>query len=58
MTKEIIYIHTATGYLATHFFNTQEAYFTYDRQEKEEHDRNLEIDHDLSFREGLTPDVP
>ncbi|KAK4165345.1 tubulin domain-containing protein [Cladorrhinum sp. PSN259] len=38
------------NYLATHFWNTQESYFTYS-------DNDLSpINHDIHFRPGLTPD--
>ncbi|KAK4650430.1 mtDNA inheritance, partitioning of the mitochondrial organelle [Podospora pseudocomata] len=39
-----------SNYLATHFWNTQESYFTYS-----ENDEPL-IDHDVHFRPGLSPD--
>ncbi|SZF01368.1 unnamed protein product [Blumeria hordei] len=39
-----------SNYIATHFWNTQEAYFTY-----EEGDESL-IDHDVHFRAGTAPD--
>ncbi|TFY63898.1 hypothetical protein EVJ58_g2947 [Rhodofomes roseus] len=48
--KEIIYIQAGqlANYTGTHFWNTQEAYFTYGE------DEHSEIDHDVSFREGST----
>ncbi|KAK4204417.1 tubulin domain-containing protein [Triangularia verruculosa] len=39
-----------SNYLATHFWNTQESYFTYS-----ENDEPI-IDHDVHFRPGLSPD--
>ena len=39
-----------SNYIATHFWNTQEAYFTY-----EEGDESL-IDHGVHFRAGTAPD--
>ncbi|KAH9915313.1 Misato segment II tubulin-like domain-containing protein [Fomitopsis serialis] len=48
--KEIIYIQAGqlANFAGTHFWNTQEAYFTYGEDEQSE------IDHDVSFREGST----
>lgn len=52
--KEILYLHTGTGYLAAHFFNTSRSYFTYDdSSEKDE----ILVDHDISFQEGRARDV-
>ncbi|PCH42910.1 tubulin nucleotide-binding domain-like protein [Wolfiporia cocos MD-104 SS10] len=47
--KEIIYIQAGpfANYIGTHFWNTQESYFTYDDNEE------ADINHDVSFREGL-----
>ncbi|SPQ22566.1 a60ae1e7-166f-4579-a23c-5b441c2f00d7 [Thermothielavioides terrestris] len=39
-----------SNYLATHFWNTQESYFTYSENEESP------IDHDIHFRPGLAPD--
>ncbi|KAK4157088.1 hypothetical protein C8A00DRAFT_29944 [Chaetomidium leptoderma] len=39
------------NYLATHFWNTQESYFTYSADQAES-----PIDHDVHFRPGLAPD--
>ncbi|KAI9808226.1 MAG: hypothetical protein M1825_004683 [Sarcosagium campestre] len=39
-----------SNYLATHFWNTQESYFTYSQDEESP------IDHDISFRPGLGAD--
>ena len=51
--KEILYFQAGTlaNHIGTHFWNTQEAYFTY-----ADGDDPL-IFHDRSFREGLTPKV-
>lgn len=51
--KEIIYIQAGqlANYTGTHFWNTQEAYFTYSEHEQSE------IDHDVSFREGSARSV-
>ncbi len=48
--KEIIYIQAGklSNYIGTHFWNTQESYFTY-----EEGDEPI-VEHDISFREGQT----
>ncbi|KXX75549.1 Protein dml-1 [Madurella mycetomatis] len=40
-----------SNYLATHFWNTQESYFTYSEDQAES-----PIDHDIHFRPGLAPD--
>ncbi|KAF8194333.1 Misato segment II tubulin-like domain-containing protein [Mycena galopus ATCC 62051] len=47
--KEILYIQAGTqaNYIGTHFWNTQESYFTHEDGE------DPEIDHGISFREGL-----
>ncbi|KAK4146167.1 tubulin domain-containing protein [Dichotomopilus funicola] len=39
------------NYLGTHFWNTQESYFTYSPEQPES-----PIDHDIHFRPGLAPD--
>ncbi|KAL1838142.1 hypothetical protein VTJ49DRAFT_2993 [Mycothermus thermophilus] len=39
------------NYLATHFWNTQESYFTYSQDQPES-----PVDHDIHFRPGLAPD--
>ncbi|KAL2271542.1 hypothetical protein VTJ83DRAFT_913 [Remersonia thermophila] len=39
------------NYLATHFWNTQESYFTYTPDQPES-----PVDHDIHFRPGLAPD--
>lgn len=48
--KEVIYIQSGhfANYIGTHFWNTQESYFTYEEGEESE------VDHDVSFREGLS----
>lgn len=48
--KELIYIQAGqfANFIGTHFWNTQEAYFTYGDDEQSE------VDHDVSFREGST----
>ncbi|KAJ7046455.1 Misato segment II tubulin-like domain-containing protein [Mycena alexandri] len=47
--KEILYIQAGNqaNYAGTHFWNTQESYFTYEEGE------DPETDHGISFREGL-----
>jgi hypothetical protein len=39
------------NYTGTHFWNTQESYFTYDE------DSDPVVDYDISFKEGLTSTV-
>ncbi|KAL2181533.1 tubulin domain-containing protein [Thermothelomyces heterothallicus CBS 202.75] len=39
------------NYLATHFWNTQESYFTYSADQPES-----PVDHDIHFRPGIAPD--
>lgn len=53
--KEIIYIQAGSfaNYIGTHFWNTQESYFTYGSDEDEEAGEPL-VSNDISFREGLT----
>ncbi|KAI0632877.1 tubulin domain-containing protein [Trametes polyzona] len=48
--KEILYVHAGpfANYIGTHFWNTQEGYFTYGE------DEDPVVFHDRSFREGLT----
>lgn len=48
--KEILYIQAGTqaNYIGTHFWNTQESYFTYGDEEEDP-----ETSHGISFREGL-----
>lgn len=55
--KEIIYIQAGSlaNYTAQHFWNTQEAYFTYDDDDSGEKKEEPLVDHDISFREGLSP---
>ncbi|KAJ7648544.1 Misato segment II tubulin-like domain-containing protein [Mycena rosella] len=47
--KEILYIQAGSqaNYAGTHFWNTQESYFTYGEEE------DAEVSHGISFREGL-----
>ncbi|THU90558.1 tubulin nucleotide-binding domain-like protein [Dendrothele bispora CBS 962.96] len=47
--REILYIQAGTfaNYVGTHFWNTQEAYFTYAEEDEPF------VCHDISFREGL-----
>ncbi|KAG1824274.1 Misato segment II tubulin-like domain-containing protein [Suillus variegatus] len=49
--REIIYIQAGSfaNYVGTHFWNTQESYFTY------EDDDEPIVNHDLSFEEGRSP---
>lgn len=49
--REIIYIQAGSfaNYVGTHFWNTQESYFTYN-----DNDEPI-VNHDLSFQEGLSP---
>lgn len=51
--KEILYIQAGSlaNYIGTHYWNTQESYFTYDE------DSDPIVNHDISFREGSTPKV-
>ncbi|KAF8648203.1 hypothetical protein AX16_006342 [Volvariella volvacea WC 439] len=51
--REIVYIQAGTlaNYTGTHFWNTQECYFTYGDEE----DANPIVNHDVSFREGISP---
>ncbi|KAF8335795.1 Misato segment II tubulin-like domain-containing protein [Cantharellus anzutake] len=53
--REIIYIQTGnvSNYIGTHFFNTCESYFTYDVDDKVK--KMDQIDHNVSFREGVAP---
>ncbi|OJA08111.1 hypothetical protein AZE42_08038 [Rhizopogon vesiculosus] len=49
--REIIYIQAGSfaNYTGTHFWNTQESYFTYDGEDEPI------VNHDLSFEEGRSP---
>ncbi|KAG2361555.1 Misato segment II tubulin-like domain-containing protein [Suillus spraguei] len=49
--REIIYIQAGSfaNYAGTHFWNTQESYFTYDGEDEPI------VNHDLSFEEGRSP---
>lgn len=56
--KEILYIQAGTlpNFVGTHFWNTQESYFQYDGDGGDDK-AEPEINHDISFREGLSPKV-
>ncbi|KAA1470407.1 tubulin nucleotide-binding domain-like protein [Dentipellis sp. KUC8613] len=49
--KEILYIQAGqlSNHIGTHFWNAQQSYFTYDEDEE------VVVDHDVSFREGISP---
>lgn len=51
--KEILYVQAGSfaNFIGTHFWNTQESYFTYGEDEEPA------VYHDKSFREGLTSEV-
>lgn len=51
--KEILYIQAgpSANHVGTHFWNTQESYFTYGE------DEDPTVFHDRSFREGVTSKV-
>jgi hypothetical protein len=51
--KEIIYVQAGntSNHIGTHFWNTQQSYFTYSE------DKEVLVDHDVSFREGVSPRV-
>lgn len=51
--KEIIYIQAGniSNYVGTHFWNAQQSYFTHSG------DKEVLFDHDVSFREGVSPRV-
>lgn len=57
--KEILYIQAGSfpNFAGTHFWNTQESYFEYDGDEDDSGVGEPEINHDVSFREGLSPKV-
>jgi hypothetical protein len=57
--KEVLYIQAGTlpNFVGTHFWNTQESYFQYDGDEGDDETDEPEINHDVSFREGLSPKV-
>ncbi|KAF9644227.1 tubulin nucleotide-binding domain-like protein [Thelephora ganbajun] len=54
--KEILYIQAGTipNFVGTHFWNAQESYFHYDGDESTSEVDEPEINHDVSFREGLS----
>ncbi|KAF8483626.1 tubulin nucleotide-binding domain-like protein [Russula ochroleuca] len=49
--KEIIYIQAGniSNHVGTHFWNAQQSYFIYSE------DKEILVDHDVSFREGVSP---
>ena len=49
--KEIIYIQAGnlSNHIVTHFWNTQESYFSYGEDAEDPL-----VNHDISFREGLS----
>lgn len=51
--REILYIQAGSlsNHIGTHFWNTQQEYFTYDDDEP------VIVDHDVSFRQGISPRV-
>jgi hypothetical protein len=51
--KEIIYIQAGntSNHVGTHFWNAQQSYFDYSG------DKEVLVDHDVSFREGVSPRV-
>lgn len=51
--KEIIYIQAGdmSNHVGTHFWNAQQSYFIYSE------DKEVLVDHDISFREGISPRV-
>jgi hypothetical protein len=55
--KEIVYIQAGAlaNHVGTHFWNTQESYFTYGSEE-DDGEEPL-VSNDVSFREGLTNKV-
>ncbi|KAG8935881.1 mtDNA inheritance, partitioning of the mitochondrial organelle [Tulasnella sp. 418] len=54
--KEIIYIQAGNfaNHIGTHFWNTQESYFTFG--EEEDSNQQSSVAHDISFREGVSTD--
>ena len=60
--KEIIYIQVGntSNHIGTHFWNAQESYFTYGDDDHRNHHHvetkqgDVTMDHDVSFREGLS----
>lgn len=54
--KEILYIQAGSlaNYVGTHFWNTQETYFTYGSEEDDDDKGEPLVSNDVSFREGLT----
>ena len=58
MPKEILYIQAGSlaNYTGTHFWNTQESYFTYGSEEDGDGEEPL-VSNDVSFREGIAYNV-
>ncbi len=54
--REILYIQAGerANYTGTHFWNSQEAYFDYSESQGDPDIAPSFIDHNISFREGLT----
>ena len=54
-----MYIQAGTlpNFVGTHFWNTQESYFQYDGDADTNEIDEPEINHDISFREGVSPKV-
>ena len=52
--REILYLQvgTVSNFVGTHFWNEQESYFTYGEDAEEPL-----VDHDISFREGVSRTV-
>ncbi|EJU00373.1 tubulin nucleotide-binding domain-like protein [Dacryopinax primogenitus] len=53
---EIIYVQSGTyaNYIGQHFWNVQESYFDWEEEPEEVNERKPpEVNHDISFREGL-----
>ena len=54
-----MYIQAGTlpNFVGTHFWNTQESYFQYDGDTDTDETDEPEVNHDISFREGVSPKV-
>jgi hypothetical protein len=52
--REVLYVQAGNlaNYIGTHFWNTQEDYFTYGEDAEEPL-----VEHDRSFREGISSNV-
>jgi len=60
--KEIIYIQAGntSNHIGTHFWNAQQSYFDYSASASasgRDSDKEVLVDHDVSFREGVSPGV-